>query len=157
MKPGSKYYSLFGYLQLCNQPEITLTITEIEALIGGLLPASARIKKAWWSNRDSSSALQALAWVRAGYHAEVVDLSQQTVTFRKFRAQYNIQQVDGETIWNQDAVKALRKSMGLTQNQFAQELGVRRQTISEWENGVYEPDRSTAKHLERIAEQSGFY
>ncbi len=46
--------------------------------------------------------------------------------------------------------------MSLTQAKFAQELGVRRQTVSEWENGVYEPDRSTAKHLERIAQRKGF-
>ena len=46
--------------------------------------------------------------------------------------------------------------MNLTQAKFAQELGVRRQTVSEWENGVYEPDRSTAKHLELIAKQKQF-
>ena len=46
--------------------------------------------------------------------------------------------------------------MGLTQAQFAQQLGVRRQTVSEWENGAYDPDRSTAKFLGLIAKQSDF-
>ncbi|MEO0738790.1 MAG: helix-turn-helix transcriptional regulator [Cyanobacteria bacterium J06649_12] len=46
--------------------------------------------------------------------------------------------------------------MSLTQAKFAQELGVRRQTVSEWENGVYEPDRSTTKFLELIAKQTEF-
>ena len=46
--------------------------------------------------------------------------------------------------------------MGLTQTQFAQELGVRRQTVSEWENGAYDPDRSKMKFLELIAKQSKF-
>ena len=45
-----------------------------------------------------------------------------------------------EIVWQQDAIRALRKHMNMTQSQFAEELGVRRQTISEWENGVYDPD-----------------
>jgi len=38
--------------------------------------------------------------------------------------------------WNADKVKALRDFLGLTQTQFAEELGVRQQTISEWEAGI---------------------
>ncbi len=156
IKPGSKYYPLFEHLQRCNQAETMLTFAEIEAFMGSPLPASALSKKNWWSNRDSSSALQAGAWISAGYHIESVDLTQKATTFRKFQAQYNIQQKDGEIVWQQDAIKALRKYMNLTQSEFAQALGVRRQTVSEWENGVYEPDRSTMKFLELIAKQSDF-
>jgi len=156
IKPGSKYYPLFEYLQGCNQETVTLTFAEIETLMGCSLPESARSKKNWWSNRDSPSALQAGAWINASYHIAAVDLTQQTATFQKFQAQYNIQQTDGQITWQQDAIKALRKHMGLTQAQFAQELGVRRQTVSEWENGAYDPDRSTAKFLELIAKQSNF-
>ena len=46
--------------------------------------------------------------------------------------------------------------MSLTQTEFAEQLGVRRQTVSEWENGVYDPDRSKAKFLELIAQQVNF-
>ena len=156
IKPGSKYYPLFEHLQKCNEEETTLTFAKIEAEIDNTLPASAFSKKNWWSNRDSDSALQAKAWVSAGYHVETVDLAKQTVTFRKFQAAYNIQKKEGAVVWQQDAIKALRKHMSLTQAQFAQELGVRRQTVSEWENGVYDPDRSTTKFLELIAKQSDF-
>ncbi|MFG6095591.1 helix-turn-helix transcriptional regulator [Leptothoe sp. ISB3NOV94-8A] len=156
IKPGSKYYPLFEHLQKCNEDAITLTFAKIEAVLDNTLPTSAFNKKNWWSNRDSSSALQAKAWVHAGYHIETVDLAQQTVTFRKFQAEYNIQKKDGAVVWQQDAIKALRKHMSLTQAQFAQELGVRRQTVSEWENGVYDPDRSKTKFLELIAKQSNF-
>ena len=156
IKPGSKYYLIFEHLQACKQAAVTLTFTEVEALMGCSLPASALKKKNWWSNRDSASALQASAWINAGYQIESVDLAQQTVTFSEFQARYNIQQKDGEIVWQKDAIQALRKYMGLTQAQFAQELGVRRQTVSEWENGVYNPDRSTAKFLELIAKQSDF-
>jgi len=66
MKPGSKYYPLFEHLHCCNQAAVMLTFAEIEALMGCSLPASAFKKKNWWSNRDSSSALQAMAWIGAG-------------------------------------------------------------------------------------------
>lgn len=156
MKPGSKYYPLYDYLQRCNDEETALTFAEIESMMGSSLPASARHRKNWWSNRDTPSALQAGAWVSAGYHVKTVDIEQGTVTFCKFSAQYNIQHVDGEIIWQQDAIRALRKHMNMTQSQFAEELGVRRQTISEWENGVYDPDRSTSRFLRLIAKQANF-
>ena len=156
VKPGSKYYPLFEHLQKCHEEETTLTFREVEAIIENSLPASAFNRKNWWSNRDSDSALQAKAWVSAGYHIESVDLTQKTVIFRKFQAKYNIQKKDGAVVWQQDAIKALRKHMSLTQAQFAQELGVRRQTVSEWENGVYDPDRSTTKFLALIAKQANF-
>ena len=156
IKPGSKYYPLFEHLQTCNGDETTLTFEEIEALLHNPLPASAFKRKNWWSNRDSDSALQAKAWVSAGYHIKTVDLTQKTVTFHKFQAQYNIQKKDNTVVWQQGAIKALRKHMSLTQAKFAQELGVRRQTVSEWENGVYDPDRSTTKFLELIAKQTEF-
>jgi DNA-binding transcriptional regulator YiaG len=46
--------------------------------------------------------------------------------------------------------------MRLTQKQFADVMGVRQQTVSEWESGVYVPTRSTSKHLTRVAEEAGF-
>lgn len=156
IKPDSKYYPLFQHLQRCNQETTTLTFSKVETVIDNDLPKSAFKKKNWWSNRDSASALQAKAWVYAGYHVESVDLTQQTVKFRKFQAAYNIQKKDGVVVWQQDAIKALRKHMSLTQAQFAEELGVRRQTVSEWENGVYDPDRSTTKFLALVAQRAEF-
>ena len=157
IKPGSKYYPLFKHLQRCPEGEHILTFTEIEALLSKPLPASARTNKNWWSNRDSSSSLQANAWVSAGYHIVAVDLPNQTVTFRPFRVTYSIQRrADGEILWQRDAIRALRKHLNLTQYQFAQELGVRRQTISEWENGAYDPDHSKLKFLALVAKQAEF-
>lgn len=156
MKPGSKYYPLFNHLQRCGQLETALTFAEIEAMLGRSLPASARDRKNWWSNRDTPGALQSGAWVGASYHVKTVDLEKEVVTFCKVQAQYNIQQKDGKIIWQQDAIKALRKHMNLTQMEMAEQMGVRRQTISEWENGVYDPDRSTSKFLELIAKHANF-
>lgn len=58
--------------------------------------------------------------------------------------------------WNPDRIKALREHLRMTQRQLADELGVRQQTISEWEVGVYIPRRSTQKYLSLIAERVGF-
>jgi DNA-binding transcriptional regulator YiaG len=156
IKPGSKYYPLFEHLQHCDQGAISLTFAEIETLMGCSLPSSAFKKRNWWSNRDSASALQARAWVHAGYQVETVDLSQQTVTFQTFQAAYRVERKDGVIDWQGHAIKALRLYKGLNQAQFADELGVRRETVSEWENSKYEPDRSKRKLLNLIAKQAHF-
>lgn len=155
MKAGSKYYPLFEYLQTQAVAPVSMTFAEIEALLRSSLPKSSR-QRAWWSNRDSASALQARAWIGAGYHVESVDLDTGRVSFVPFQANYNIQRMDGVILWDRSAIRALRKYLGLTQAKFAEEMGVRRQTVSEWENGVYQPDRSTAKHLGLLAEQKEF-
>ena len=41
--------------------------------------------------------------------------------------------VEYEVEWTAEQVKALRDHLGMTQEQLAEELGVRQQTISEWE------------------------
>ncbi len=58
--------------------------------------------------------------------------------------------------WDAERIKALRGHLGMTQQQLAEELGVRQQTISEWEVGMYVPRRSTSKYLSLIAERAGF-
>ena len=119
------------------------------------LPDSARSKRAWWSNR-TKGALQASAWMEAGYRVEDVDLDRQQVTFRKSTINYQVQRVGDTVLWNRELIKALRRHMGLTQVEFAQRLGVRQKTVSNWEIGLYEPTRSTSKHLELVAEIAGF-
>lgn len=156
MKQGSKYYPLFAYLEGCNQPEITLSISEIETIIGNKLPASAWSKKAWWSNRNSSNALQAAAWIDAGYHTQEINLSKHSITFCKFQAQYKVQRAEDKIIWNSDSIKALRQHMGMNQIDFAKHLQIRQQTVSEWEQNYYTPKRSTSNYLDLIAKQAGF-
>ena len=61
-----------------------------------------------------------------------------------------------EVEWSSERIRALRQHLGMTQQQMADELGMRQQTISEWELGVYTPRRSTQKYLTLIAERAGF-
>lgn len=153
---GSKYYPLFEYLQRrSGQDEITLALAEIEALLGLELPPSARTRRAWWSNR-SKGALQASAWVEAGYHVEDLDLEREQVTFRKPLRVYKVARKGDMVLWSGDLIKSLRFHMGLSQAELAEELGVRQQTVSEWETGVYAPGRAMSKYLGLVAERADF-
>ncbi|NJN18998.1 MAG: helix-turn-helix transcriptional regulator [Oscillochloris sp.] len=58
--------------------------------------------------------------------------------------------------WDGRRIRALREFMGMTQQQMADELEVRQQTISEWETGIHRPHRSTQKTLSLVAERVGF-
>jgi DNA-binding transcriptional regulator YiaG len=58
--------------------------------------------------------------------------------------------------WDRAAVRALREHLALTQDGLAAELGVRQQTVSEWETGQYRPRGAAAKLLTMVAERAGF-
>lgn len=59
-------------------------------------------------------------------------------------------------VWEAGRVRALRQHLGLSQQQMADELGTRQQTISEWETGLYRPRGASARLLSLIAERAGF-
>lgn len=155
MNERSKYYPLFLHLQQSDQSELTLTLAEVEVLLGAKLPTTARSQRAWWSNR-SQGAVQATAWMEAGFQVAAVDFAAEQVVFRKPGVVYRIRRQQGQLLWDAELVKALRQHMGLSQAEFARELGVRQPTISEWETGAYEPKRSTSKLLSFVAERAGF-
>jgi DNA-binding transcriptional regulator YiaG len=58
--------------------------------------------------------------------------------------------------WNAKRVRALREQLGLTQQEMAEELNVRQQTVSEWETGAYQPRGASEKLLSMVAERAGF-
>ncbi|MFN8486139.1 MAG: helix-turn-helix domain-containing protein [Caldilineaceae bacterium] len=155
MNEGNKYYELYCYLRAQQQSEFTLTFGEIEQLLNASLPASARVQRAWWSNRRGG-ATQADAWMKAGYHVTQLDLAAGTVTFRKPTLVYQVQRQGSIVLWNSELIKVLRHHMGLSQAELAAELGVRQQTISEWETGMYQPKRAMSKLLTLVAERAGF-
>lgn len=59
--------------------------------------------------------------------------------------------------WTAARVSALRTSLGLSQAGFARLLGVRQQTVSEWETGRYQPRGASVRLLEMIAEEPARY
>lgn len=64
-------------------------------------------------------------------------------------------QPDAST-WDVGRLRALRRHLGLSQRAFAEELGTRQQTISEWETDLYRPRGTSARLLSLIAERAGF-
>ena len=59
-------------------------------------------------------------------------------------------------VWDAAGVHALRRHLGLTQQELAEELGTRQQTISEWERGLYRPRGASARLLTLVAERADF-
>jgi putative transcriptional regulator len=58
--------------------------------------------------------------------------------------------------WDDESIRALRKYLGLTQQEMSEELGTRQQTISEWETGMYRPRGGMNRLLTLVAERAGF-
>ena len=47
---GTKYHPLFERFCSRGRVDLSMTFAEIEAVIGGRLPPSARRREEWWSN-----------------------------------------------------------------------------------------------------------
>jgi DNA-binding transcriptional regulator YiaG len=58
--------------------------------------------------------------------------------------------------WDARRIKALREHMDMSQAVMAGQMGIRQQTVSEWELGQYEPRGASARLLSIVAERSGF-
>lgn len=155
VKPGSKYYPLFEHLRRIEKESITLTFGEIEQILGETLPASARARRAFWSNRGGD-ALQASAWMESGFHVLEVDTTEERVVFTRPISTYTIRREGEEVRWDALMIKALRAYLGVNQVGLAKMLGVRQQTVSEWETNVYAPTRARSNHLTLVAEKAGF-
>ena len=58
--------------------------------------------------------------------------------------------------WDSEHIRALRCHLGLTQRELANQLGTRQQTISEWEQGMYQPRGTSVTLLSVVAERAKF-
>src|SRR5262245_18008659 len=61
---------------------------------------------------------------------------------------------EAPTGWDAGRVRALREQLGLSQRELADELGVRQQTVSEWETGAYRPRGASLRVLRLVAERA---
>lgn len=84
-----KYTPLYDYLRRKPQPEIEMSFTHIERILGNLLPKSA-LRPQWWANELSAETrhVQCSAWLDAGYEASL--LPGERVVFRR-RAPLHLQ------------------------------------------------------------------
>jgi hypothetical protein len=78
----SSYRPLGAYLVRQPGPTCSLTVAEVEALLGRPLPPSARTRRTWWANYHAHNHCYH-GWLAVGWRSEAVDMAGQRVTFRK--------------------------------------------------------------------------
>ncbi len=61
-----------------------------------------------------------------------------------------------QPVWDAEQVLALRQHLGLTQQELAEELNVRQQTVSAWETSQYRPRGASERLLSVVAERAAF-
>ncbi len=49
-----------------------------------------------------------------------------------------------------NVIVSKRRSLGLSQEQFAEKVGVARQTVSSWENGIFVPDTPNVMQMAKL-------
>jgi DNA-binding transcriptional regulator YiaG len=58
--------------------------------------------------------------------------------------------------WDADSIRSLRRYLEMTQQEMSDELGVRQQTISDWECGYHQPRGGMSRLLTIVAERAGY-
>ena len=84
-----KYAALYRYLETMpiQTTEWRVSFTEMEGILGFLLPVSARLHRPWWANQKSSNGhSHAWAWLAAGWKTSAVDLDRETLSFIRLDA-----------------------------------------------------------------------
>lgn len=75
-----KYDPLRLYLRQQTRSRVAMTFQEIESVIAGRLPASARKHRPWWAN-DARGHAHADAWLGEGWRTEEVDMQGEKLVF----------------------------------------------------------------------------
>lgn len=76
----SKYAALTRHLSSKAGSRVSMTFSDLEAVLGFRLPASARTHRPWWANSGHGH-VQARGWLDAGYQSEQVDLEHEKLVF----------------------------------------------------------------------------
>jgi putative transcriptional regulator len=58
--------------------------------------------------------------------------------------------------WSASSIRALRRHLDMTQQEMSDELGVRQQTVSDWELGYHRPRGGMSRLLTIVAERASF-
>jgi DNA-binding transcriptional regulator YiaG len=58
--------------------------------------------------------------------------------------------------WDAYSIRDLRRHLEMTQEEMSHELGVRQQTISDWECGYHQPRGGMSRLLSIVAERAGY-
>lgn len=80
----SKYEALGKFLRSQQGERVPMSFTDIERVIGGKLPPSARKHRPWWSNNPTNSVMTKV-WLAAGFESEQVDIASRRLVFHRVR------------------------------------------------------------------------
>lgn len=82
----SKYMALIHKLQKTNpeHDQIRLTFDEIDDVLNGGLPPSARVHRAWWAN-DTTGHVQSQLWLAAGWKTTYINITEETAVFSRIK------------------------------------------------------------------------
>jgi len=78
----TKYEPLQEHLKTLSQSVWAVHFGDVEAIIEGKLPKSAREHRAWWANNPTGHS-HSKAWVSAGWFTEDVDMEAHKLVFKK--------------------------------------------------------------------------
>ena len=78
-----KYNNIKEFLKEEQTNAIRLTFRQIEIILGGPLPNSAREHQAWWANDKSHS--HAASWMKIGWKTATPALSKGTILFQRLK------------------------------------------------------------------------
>jgi len=81
----SKYDALTKHLASRVESRVQMSFADLEALLGFVLPASARSYRPWWAN-SAHGHVQSKSWLEAGYQSEQVDLESERLVFVRLNA-----------------------------------------------------------------------
>lgn len=81
----NKYDRFAAAHAACGEEALTLPFAELDHLIPGGLPWTARRRASWWQNEASDATCKShvRAWNNAGYVVAAVDLRARRATFRR--------------------------------------------------------------------------
>ena len=86
---ASKYTPLREWLEATGQPSVRVSFDELDTILPGRLPPSARKHAAWWNNELNPASTHSQSrhgWMAAGYRVEQVDSEAGYVLFVRSRS-----------------------------------------------------------------------
>lgn len=81
--PYAPYERLGVWLAAQTADTVSLSFTDIEAILGHRLPPSAWSSSSWWRQAEQRQVLPARSWCAAGWHLVTVDRQTGRVTYTR--------------------------------------------------------------------------
>jgi DNA-binding transcriptional regulator YiaG len=115
----------------------------------------------WWSEEDGCFLARAIALqAGTGYGETPAAALAEAITLAAVNAELGHRPAarpfsGGDNAWGPDAVRELRRSLALSQAQFARLMNVSKEAVEHWEQGIRNPAGSAARLMSVVAAAPG--